>query len=110
MKIISKGRRNGKTTELIRMCAERGGYIVCRSNNAALMIKRQSKEMGLKIPYPITYAELLHKNYYAKGVKKLYIDDANELLRTLTRGVEVEAITINIQEEREEGQSGNRFK
>ena len=110
MKIIMRGRRNGKTTELIKMSAENGGYIVCRSHNAASMIKKQSKEMGLKIPYPITYAELLRKSYYAKGVKKLYIDDVDELLRTLTRGVEVEAITINIQEEREEGQSGNRFK
>ena len=32
----------------------------------------------------------------------MYIDDVDELLRTLTRGVEVEAITINIQEERNE--------
>lgn len=70
MKIIMRGRRNGKTTELIKMSAENGGYIVCRSHNAASMIKKQSKEMGLKIPYPITYAELLRKSYYAKGVKK----------------------------------------
>lgn len=102
MKIIKGGRRSGKTTELIRMCAENGGYIVCRSYNAASMIQKQSKEMGLKIPYPLTYTELLHKSYYAKGVKKLYIDDADELLRILTRGVELEAITINIQEERNE--------
>lgn len=51
----------------------------------------------------MTYAELLHKSYYAKGVKKLYIDDVDELLRTLARGVEVEAITINIQEEKDGG-------
>lgn len=108
MKIISKGRRSGKTTELIRMCAERGGYIVCRSHNAASMIKKQSKEMGLKIPYPMTYAELLHKSYYAQGVQKLYIDDVDELLRTITRGVEVEAITINIQEEKDGGNPCNK--
>lgn len=95
MQIIMRGRRNGKTTELIKMCAENGGYIVCRSKEIAKMIQVQAKEMGLSIPLPLSYTEFISGSYYGRRIEKIYIDDADELLKRLAHGVVLEAITIS---------------
>lgn len=101
MKIIKRKRQSGKTTELIRLCAENGGYIVCRSDNMASAIQDQAGEMGLDIPFPLTYTEFIEGKYYGAGVRKIYIDDAEALLEKMAHGVELEAITISDTEETE---------
>lgn len=94
MKIIKGGRQNGKTTALIRLCAENGGYIVCRTKEVAKMIKRQAEEMGLNIPLPLTHEEFRKGSYYGRGIGKVYIDDTEALLNRLAHGVTIEAFTI----------------
>lgn len=93
MKIISKPKRGGKTFELIKMAAEKGGYIVCHSTQEARRIKELAISLGLKIAMPITYDDFENRSYYASGMQELYIDNAEMFLQNLTP-VKIAAITI----------------
>lgn len=93
--IIYKKPREGKTTELIKRCAENGGYIVCATSMRVRHTYEMAKDLGYKIPYPLTFDELLEKRYYPQGVKKVYIDDAMELIQKNANGLEVEAVAID---------------
>lgn len=95
IEIIYKKQGGGKTTELIKRCAKNGGYIVSASQKRADFVFKMSIDLGYKIPYPITFDDLLKGRYYAKGVRKIYIDDALELIQRIARGLEVEAIAID---------------
>ena len=58
MKFISKGRRQGKTYDMIKLASENKGYILCSTVQQAQHIYDLSKDMGLSIHFPITYSEL----------------------------------------------------
>ena len=93
-KIIYGGRGSGKTTRLIKMSAERGGYIICINKQAASRVFAQAAELGLKIPFPMTFIEFLNKEYYAPGVREIYIDDVERFLRYVCREANLGAITF----------------
>lgn len=95
MKKIYKEPRTGKTTELIKMCANFGGYIVCRDRIAAEQTAKMAKDLNYNIPYPMTFEEFLSGRYHAEGVRKVYIDNADVLLNRLARGVEIAAIAMD---------------
>ena len=58
MKFISKGRRQGKTYDMIKIASENKGYILCSTFKQAQHIYDLSKDMGLIIHFPITYSDL----------------------------------------------------
>ena len=58
MKFISKGRRQGKTYDMIKLASENKGYILCSTVRQAQHIYDLSKDMGLIIHFPITYSDL----------------------------------------------------
>ena len=58
MKLIYKGRRQGKTYDMIKLASENKGYILCSTFKQAQHIYDLSKDMGLSIHFPITYADL----------------------------------------------------
>ena len=58
MKLIYKGRRQGKTYDMIKIASENKGYILCRTLQQAQRIYDLSKDMGLSIHFPITYSDL----------------------------------------------------
>lgn len=95
MEIVIRKPREGKTTELIKRCAEHGGYIVSATQMRAKETFRMANEMGYKIPFPITFYELLKGEYNAKGIKRIYIDDAHEIFKEIARGIEIDSITID---------------
>ena len=95
MEVIYKKSGTGKTTELIKMCEQDYGYIVCADMRQVKMVQQMAMEMGCKIPYPITFETFLSGKYYAPGVKKFYIDDADRLISKLARGNEVKAVTMS---------------
>lgn len=92
MKIIQGPRGSGRTLRIINECAKSGGYIVCRPFQARI-IDGRAKRMGLNIPPAISYDEFIKKSY-GKGIKKFHIDDAEELLKRMCPGVEIETISI----------------
>ena len=58
MKFISKGRRQWKTYDMIKLASENKGYILCGTLQQAQHIYDLSKDMGLSIHFPITYSDL----------------------------------------------------
>ena len=94
MKTITGGRATGKTTEMIRLCADNGGYIVCRSKVHADRILQMAQDMKVNIPRPLTFGEFLDHQYYGLGIGKFHIDDVDALLQSLTH-VPIESISIN---------------
>ncbi len=94
MKIIIKGKGEGKTTDLIRMSHELFYYIICHSRDEASRIFIKAQSMGLDIPHPLTFDEFIIGEFYAKGIRGFLIDNVELLLAHLARGVEIGAITI----------------
>ena len=93
-KIIYGGRGSGKTTKLIELSAKRGGYIICINKQAASRVFAQAAELGLKIPFPMTFIEFLNKEYYAPGIREVYIDNVEQFLQFVCRDVDLVAITF----------------
>ena len=58
MKVIYKGRGQGKTYDMIKLASENKGYILCSTLHQAQHIYDLSKDMGLIIHFPITYNDL----------------------------------------------------
>ena len=58
MKLIYKGRRQGKTYDMIKVASENKGFILCCTDQQAQHIYNLSKDMGVDIHFPITYADL----------------------------------------------------
>jgi len=86
-------RQSGKTTALIKVAAENGGYIVCRSKSMCGEINNMAHKMEVRIAFPLTYEEFLSKRYHGKGISKFYIDDVDALLQSLTE-VPIEIVTF----------------
>ena len=58
MKLIYKGRRQGKTYDMIKLASENKGYILCSTVQQAQHIYNLSKDIGVSIHFPITYSDL----------------------------------------------------
>ena len=93
MEVIHKGRGEGKTTELIKMSAETGKYILTPCLLGAQNIQRMAQEMKLTIPFPITVGEVKQHGFRGSFIKSILIDDADIVLQQLL-GVKVDAITV----------------
>lgn len=93
MKVICRGRQEGKTIEAIKMSAETGSYIVCYSQRECSRVFQVAQEMGLNILFPISFDEFLSKKYYSRHIKGFIIDNADMLLQHLTP-IRVECVTL----------------
>ena len=94
MKKIIKERGHGKTTELIKISAQTGDYVICRDHREANRIQNVAHKMKLNIPLPITYGEFMSKSYHAKGISGFLIDNIEKFCQSLTI-VPINAITLN---------------
>lgn len=106
MKKIILPRGKGKTTELIKISAETGCYIVCRSPSEASRIQLTATQIGLRIPFPITYEEFITGQYFGKGIKGFLIDDLDKLINEISAVVPVYAVTMTD----EKGMEDRRIK
>lgn len=95
MEIITKPKGGGKTTDLIKMAYERGGYIVCRNCAEVDRIHSEAHKLGFYILFPLTYKEFIDNAYHGSNIKEFYIDNAEDLLQQLT-AVNIKAITLNV--------------
>jgi len=98
MQIILRPRGTGKTTEIIRQCAEKGGYIVCKDLRECKRIEKAAREAGYSIPFPISFDEFLSKPSYGRNIQQFLIDDADLLLQRLARGAVVCVISLTQEE------------
>lgn len=93
MEIIIKPIGGGKTIELIKRSAATGFYIICHSMENANQTFHLASELGLTIPYPISFTEFKNKSYSGHNIKGFLIDNADYLIQSMTN-VEVKAITL----------------
>ena len=100
MIVIYRPRQAGKTSRAIHVCNQNGGYIVCANHERCRAIADKAKEMGVYIPFPITAQEFFAGRYHPAGVKKIVIDDIEDVLQQVSR-VPIEAITVTRQSHNE---------
>lgn len=96
MQIIAGSPQTGKTTKLIQNAAQLGGYIVCINIQEAQRIQLQSIKMGLSIPFPITYKELVERKFLPAGVRKIHIDNVDMLLSQMLSPMRISTATISL--------------
>lgn len=94
MRVINRPRAGGKTHEIIKLCAEKGGYIVCFNRQEANRVFHVAKNMGLKVPLPITFREFIERKYHAPGITQFLIDNLDICIQEISP-VLVEAISMN---------------
>ena len=87
LNIIYKPRNSGKTTDLIKISAEKNIPILCFSSSISYIISL-AKELNLRIPKPIA----LH-DYANHVVDNVIIDDAEYVLQYLLNS-NIEAMSI----------------
>ena len=93
MEIIIQKRSQGKTKRLIDESAKSGCYIVCSNQAECARIARVASDLGLKIPFPISYNEFVRREYHARGIKGFLIDQADHLLQWMSH-VPIKAISL----------------
>lgn len=99
MRMILKGRGEGKTTELVKLSAETGYPIVVGCKYHTDEIKNIAIKLGVKIPKPIS----IHKDVRGVRLEKVLIDHTEILLcylvsKALGNSVDIHAITLNADE------------
>lgn len=99
MKIICRPSGSGKTSELIKQCAKKGGYIVCFNIEEADRVYEISNSMNVTIPFPITFEEFIRGQFFSSGVKMVYIDNIDLCLQTISK-VPIDTITVTNNRER----------
>jgi hypothetical protein len=101
MEIIYKPRRAGKTRDLIVLASKaKYGLIVCHSQDEAnrvwyeILKMERCKAIEKCPPQPITYNELLNKNY-SRFVDEIFIDNAELFLQYFLAPAKIGAISLN---------------
>jgi len=92
--IVLGDRSSGKTTALIKHSHNTGAYIVCHSRDEAQRIFAQATDMGLRIPLPLTFSELINGRFAARGISGFAIDNADHLIQFIAGRVKVETISL----------------
>lgn len=97
MRIISKPRGQGKTTEAIKLAHKVDGYIVCLNHQEAVRVFNYAKELNLKIRFPITFEELSRGMHNAYPNQALIVDNADQYFNWLVKGRhQVVGLTTNV--------------
>lgn len=94
MKIISKPRGMGKTTQAIRLSSRSGATIVAGSEHQVEAIVKRAEAIGCRIPKPLTVGQFLLGR--GRGTNGGFIlDGLEDLLSHVAPGMEVKAITVD---------------
>ena len=93
MKVIVKGRGEGKTTELIELCHKQGGYIVVPDYEQARFVYLMAEDLGKPIPYPVTAEEFFSCAYCGENIPYLYIDNLDAIMQRYAKSA-IAAVTL----------------
>lgn len=99
MKIIAKGRQEGKTEELIKLSAEIQAPILCKTRIQKEIVKKKARMKKLSIPEPLCI-DLRSLGFRERLSKydSIIVDDADSLLQKIL-GVEISALSITLEKE-----------
>lgn len=96
MKIISRPRGSGKTTELIKISARTGFPIVCRDYDEAARIFHVAQSLGKNIPHPITMKDISSADTFNTIKNKGFlIDELFSVIAPLFRGIPIWAVSFS---------------
>ena len=88
--VIVGPRQNGKTTELIKLSAERNEYIIVPTLDMAQMVAKQARDMGLRIPYPVAFCQLPCQSRF---IGEVLVDESQRILeQVIGKPVDVMAV------------------
>jgi hypothetical protein len=94
--VIVGPRQNGKTTELIRLSAERDEYIIVSTLDMAQIVARQARDMGLRIPYPVAFSQLPCQSRF---IGEVLVDESQRILeQVIGKPVDVMAVHGSLRE------------
>lgn len=82
MNIYISGRQFGKTTMLIKESAQTGATIAVATYQMAQHVEFLARKLNLKIPTPVTYAEIF-RNYRKNENKRYLVDELQMMLSQL---------------------------
>ncbi len=95
MDVIVGGRRSGKTTRLIRLAESNRAVIICPSEGHCNKVRDEADRLGLKIPVPRTFNELIGPSSMDRPPPlPVIIDNADVLLRDLCGNKELIGVAI----------------
>ena len=94
MKVIARPRQGGKTTDLVKLAAQEFLYVVCPDRHQVRHVQRMAAEMGLDIPFPMTWGEFLRCDYHSKGVQGFVIDNLDLCIQSMSPVVPVRAVSL----------------
>lgn len=101
--IIARARRAGKTTELVKVSAATGRYILAANRPQCETICKIANDLGVSIPYPITVSELRRSGNYTFGssIKRdgLLVDELMMVLEALV-DVKIKGATISLDDKK----------
>lgn len=93
MKVIARPRQGGKTTELIRLAAEEFLYVVCPDLAQVRYVSQMARDMGLDIPFPLTWHEFSAGRFHSRGINGFVIDNLDMCVQQMTT-VPVRAVSL----------------
>lgn len=93
--VITAARGKGKTTELIRYAAAERLTIVTADHIFARNVTRMARNLGLRIPGPVTWRELQAGALRGRPVPGLAIDDLDLCIQQAFR-MPVRAATLSV--------------
>lgn len=96
MDVIYKKRGAGKTVELIMSSYKTGAHILVCSNNRIRELEELSKKLDIPIAKPYTWDDFCRGKM--QGIHNILIDDTEDVLKTIFRGMNVDAITLTDKE------------
>lgn len=94
MRVIARGRQQGKTRDLIIDSAASGATIICPNEEMVDYTKRMSKDMGIDIPTPLSF-QRFPENLRGTGIKNIMIDNADIILRNMFRPYNILEVTLS---------------
>jgi hypothetical protein len=87
-KVVIRKNGGGKSSEMIKLCATQGGYIVVTDRLAAVSLVRLAESMDLRIPFPITLQEIMNGRV-SSNCEPLWFDDLDAIAARLARGAAI---------------------
>lgn len=94
MLIYARGRRMGKTTDLISVAAEGFLYVVVPDRRQAMLAAEMAESMDLDIPFPLTWDEFANGRFRGSGVNGFVIDNLDMCVQSMARGTPVRAVSL----------------
>lgn len=101
-KLIIADRQTGKTRKLIEQChKDRYSIIVCPTMAMCSSVFKEAQDLGMLIPYPITFYDFVKGNWRGRFIDKFYFDELQMSLEKVAKGNCIGTVVIGAENFRE---------